>query len=539
MSDSAAKAQHELSEELVYAAAVLILSEDLYPRKLEIIREYIQNASDAIDVYSEIADLEDHWEPAIKISVQGRSLLIFDTGIGMDGDAIQKLKRIAYSEKRQGEEAGYKGIGRLAGIAVADKLKISSTSYGDSKLHTFEFRAGDMRADVSEKKKLGTQEPASVVINRHTSIITTDVDPESHYTMVEIRDVRESCLDILEVEPLKEFVSEVGPVDFAPEATFKYGSALSKKLRDNVPNYSPKAVYIATAPGERERLYKPYTNATMLSEPDYIEVRDPDAPGELLAYCWYASKGRDMLGKVRPGGKMFAIDGDEPEIRHRLAGLVYKLFGFSVGDRSLPQRTLWTTTANRAQWFTGEIHIVDTRILPTTDRSNFVENERRAKLYEEAREDIAQRLNKEAQRISDNRQAFETAEKVKRNVEQCRTRLASRQFDRADLSAVRDEIEGHLKKLNGREAKCKDADIRAQIKDLKRFVGTVKQELSDPALLKKLKSVADIASELNMTMKARKVLEVTMETLQAHYGSDKDKYYRVAGKIYDAIRKKY
>jgi hypothetical protein len=73
----------------------------------------------------------------------------------------------------------------------------------------------------------------------------------------------------------------------------------------------------------------------------------------LLAYCWYASKGRAILGKIRPAGKIFAVDGDDPEEKHRLAGLVYKLFGFSIGDRTLPQRTLWTTTLTRAQWFTG------------------------------------------------------------------------------------------------------------------------------------------------------------------------------------------
>src|SRR5260370_32308569 len=92
-------------EELVYAAASLILSEDLYPRKLEIVREYIQNASDALDDFRGVAEIvEDRWEPVIKISVHGRSLVIFDTGTGMDAEEMVKLKRIAYSEKKQGEE---------------------------------------------------------------------------------------------------------------------------------------------------------------------------------------------------------------------------------------------------------------------------------------------------------------------------------------------------------------------------------------------------------------------------------------------------
>src|SRR5688500_9932563 len=111
------------SAELVYAPAIHILAGDLYPRKLEIVREYIQNASDAIDMFRRIAELlGDHSAPVIKISIQGKSLLIYDNGIGMDGEEIQKLRRIAYTEKKEDERAGHKGIGRLAGIGVAKKL---------------------------------------------------------------------------------------------------------------------------------------------------------------------------------------------------------------------------------------------------------------------------------------------------------------------------------------------------------------------------------------------------------------------------------
>jgi hypothetical protein len=87
----------EDSEELFYAAAVQILSEDLYPRKLEIIREYIQNASGALDDWMKISDLipSDRTEPQIKVSIQGKSVLIFDNGIGMTEEDIPKLQRIA------------------------------------------------------------------------------------------------------------------------------------------------------------------------------------------------------------------------------------------------------------------------------------------------------------------------------------------------------------------------------------------------------------------------------------------------------------
>jgi len=62
--------------------------------------------------------------------------------------------------------------------------------------------------------------------------------------------------------------------------------------------------------------------------------------------------------KVRPQGRIFSVD-TESRKDNQLAGLVYKLFGFTIGDRTLPQRTLWTTTLQRALWFTGEVHIID------------------------------------------------------------------------------------------------------------------------------------------------------------------------------------
>jgi len=538
MSEAGTQVTIELPEELVYAPAVLILSEDLYPRKLEVVREYIQNASDALDDFRPVAELiEDRAEPVIKISVQGRSLVIFDTGTGMDALDMPKLKRIAYSEKRQGEEAGYKGIGRLAGIAVADKLKISSTSYGDSKLHTFEFLAGDMRDDVSSKKKSGQQEPASVVINRHTKISTTDIDPESHYTMVELRDIRESCLEILETDALHEYIADIAPVGFAPDDEFKYGSMISDDLLQHVPDYSPKNVYLSSG-GERTRIYKPYNNSMMLSPPKFFEILDPDERKHTLAYGWYATKGREMLGKTKPAGKIFAVDGKDAEEKHRFAGLVYKLFGFSIGDRTLPQRTLWTTTQNRAQWFTGEIHIVDKRVQPTTDRSNFIENEWRAKLYEDGRE-FAQKLNKEAQRISDDRQAFDTSERVRKKLEECRSRLGNRQIDRADLKREREEITRQLELLKQRQGKCRDNDFLNVIKEVRRLGTAVQEDLTNPKLLKKSKSVTDIAADLKMTDKVQKLFAIVMETLQDYYAADKEEYDQVSGKIYSALRKKY
>src|SRR5258708_14036394 len=95
----------------------------------------------------------------------------------MDGEEVQKLKRIAYSEKKEGEQAGHKGIGRLAGIAVAKKLLISSPSYGDPYLHKFEFRAKVLLDELQHNKSQRKTAPASLPIERHTASTIYDGYP--------------------------------------------------------------------------------------------------------------------------------------------------------------------------------------------------------------------------------------------------------------------------------------------------------------------------------------------------------------------------
>ncbi len=517
------------NEELVYAPAVLILSQDLYPRKLEVVREYIQNASDAIDAFVSIADvIEDSSEPVIKISVQGRSLLIFDNGIDIDAEEVSKLRRIAYSEKRSGQEAGYKGIGRLAGIAVADKLKISSTSYGDTELHHFEFRAKEMREEVDINKKRGIHEAATVAINRHTDLWSTPIDQKDHYTIVEVRGINESCRELLDGKVLREYVGDIAPVDFSPD--FNWGSKISQKLRQEVPDYSPKTVYLAMPNGDRVRVYKPFINDMTIAEPDYIEVVDQADPNNTLAFCWFATKGQQVLDRIRPAGKIFSVDGDDPRANKRFAGLVYKLFGFSG--------TLWGQSFPRALWFTGEIHIIDKNVLPTTDRSDFIENDARKRLYQAAQR-IPKKLNTLAQEISNNRKAYEDAEKFKEKLQSWKERLHNGQIEKSELKSIRKELHENLSRLHNRASKCTDSDIQLFDKQVQKYAIDIQKELDDAKSLKGDSSIADVAADLDVTAKAKKVFQIVMDALMEHFSEDPEEYYTVAAKITKSIRKKY
>jgi len=524
-------------KELVYSPAIIILSRDLYPRKLEVVREYIQNASDAIDAFSQIAHLiDDTSEPVIKVSIQGRSLLIFDNGIGMGGDDVEKLRYIAYSEKKAGEEAGYKGIGRLAGFAVADKLKISSTRYGDPELHHFEIRAKEMHDEINQNRKKGVVETATEVINRHTDIWSTPAnDPKDHYTIVEIRGIHESCSELLDGTRLKEYIGEIAPVDFSPE--FKWGTRVSQWLRQDVPDYSPKNVYLSMPNGERIKVYKPYVDSMSISEPHSIAVRDQANPNNILALCWYATKGQDMLEELRPTGKIFTVDGDGD--KKRFAGLVYKLFGFSIGDRHLPVKTLWNRSFPRALWFTGEIHIIDKDVQPITDRSDFIESDARDRLYKAAAT-ISSTLNQQAQVISYDRNAFKEGEIFTAKLRHLKDRLRDKSIEKSELKSIRAELNRGRADLQTRLDNCSDPAIDKFGKNVQKFAAQVQKELDEAKIIKGGDGdIADVARERKMPTHARRVFEIIMNALQEYYGNDTDTYHEVAGEISKALRKKY
>lgn len=523
-------------EELVYAAAVVILSSDLYPRKLEVVREYIQNASDALDSFASVADvIEDDAALQIKISIQGRSLLIWDNGIGMDAEEISKLRRIAFSEKREGEEAGYKGIGRLAGIAVANKLLISSTSYGDPRLHKFEFRAKEFREDIAAGKRAGIQEPATVVIRRHTDISEYEVDAKEHYTMVELREVDEAHSELLDPSRLREFIGDIAPVGFAPN--FSYGGRISAKLFEFVPDYSPKVVWLTTASGDRIQIYKPYSDEMSLAEPQFYEVMDSSDGQRVLAYCWCATRGKEMLGKVRPAGGKFVVQGGSPEEKKRFAGLVYKLFGFSIGDRSLTLRTLWKKDYTRPLWFTGEIHIVDKSIKPTTDRSDFIDNEPRERLYAVGEKSIAKKLNLLAQVISNTRQAHDTARNWARRFEVLEEQLDDGGIERAEVKARREELHAAISEL---KRDCKDKEVQAFVDQVARKGKAIQKRLEEAKARRESNTeISDLARELGMTSLARKVYTIIMEALEHYYREDKDTYYEISAQIKQSLKRKY
>ena len=100
------------------------LSIGMYNHPLMLIREYIQNSTDAIDEYRR--DFRpSSYRPRIEITISGitRAMTIRDNGAGVPGKQAWKLLHdLGNSRKKLNQNRGFRGIGRLGGLGYCDQL---------------------------------------------------------------------------------------------------------------------------------------------------------------------------------------------------------------------------------------------------------------------------------------------------------------------------------------------------------------------------------------------------------------------------------
>src|SRR4030042_5818229 len=100
-------------EYFAYGSVLEALSSGLYPDNRHVIREFVQNAFDALNAWKKISG-EQTLSP-IEIRIQKPSIFIADRGIGMDENQAQTFRYLGYSSKDRKENVGFRGIGKDSG----------------------------------------------------------------------------------------------------------------------------------------------------------------------------------------------------------------------------------------------------------------------------------------------------------------------------------------------------------------------------------------------------------------------------------------
>lgn len=333
-----------------------LLSSAMYVDPLTIYREYVQNSADAVDEARTAGLLRGgvgrvHFD----IDAARRIVRIRDNGCGIPIDAApERLLSIGASVKRGTRARGFRGVGRLAGLAYCRQLTFRTRSAGDSEVLELTWDCQQLKAalrDVAQSDDLRS------VINR---IVTLRRLPgqeyPSHFFEVELADVLRRPKDTLLNAPIiSAYLAQVAPVPFHPD--FRWGEQITAHLREHG-QISDLQITLQDAPP----LTRPHRDEVPVSD----TALDRFTALELLKFD-------GMSGDVAGAGWVLhhGYLGALPD-RAQIKGLRIRVGNVQVGDEVVAQQAFPEARFN--SWTVGEIHVLDPRILPNARRDQFEHN---------------------------------------------------------------------------------------------------------------------------------------------------------------------
>lgn len=337
------------------------LTTGMYSDPKIVYREYIQNSVDSLENAVRQGIIEQSsMRIDIIVSEENSRISIRDNGTGIKSSETQAtLMNVGNSKKRNANNRGFRGIGRLGGMSYCDTL-IFSTSYEGENCKTI------VTFDCKTLKKLlvpGQYEDLSLsdVLGEITTIEVQLEKAEKHYFLVEMENVSGSS-DLLNIDAAKSYISQVAPLPYQTRH-FLYISQLKEFLKEHSYGLEEFPIFVGEEESDLEPVYKPNKsrfradrNKKTVDEISSMSYFDVTIDGELYALGWYGNCG--WYG--------FLSDREISGFRVRKGNIL-------IGDSKTLNGIFKESRFNG--WTQGEIFIVTDKLVPNARRDDFEQNE--------------------------------------------------------------------------------------------------------------------------------------------------------------------
>lgn len=449
------------------------LTTGMYSDSKVIYREYIQNACDQIDIAINSYLLSpENANIDIYIDHEKRYISIRDNATGVKESHFKgDVGDIANSNKEIGKNKGFRGIGRLCGLAYCKTLKFTTSYYGEKNKSIMTCDAKKMREMLIENKKYTLDEIWD-------SIVTYSCDYEEekeHYFEVELIDINKENTDLLDTKKVSDYLSFVAPVPYKNtfilrNQIYEHAQSIGYKIDEYCIKINGAQIFKEYTTKLKEVRANGYEYYDEILKLEFKDFRDES--GDLLAWMW--------CGLSR-------FEKQIPNI-NAMRGLRLRSSNIQLGNDDTLQFLFKESRGN--YYFVGEVFAVSHNLIPNSQRNYFNENEARFtfeqylrtyfyeelhKLYYEAnrlkndykrQEDLVNKIaeyeKKEREHgfIDDNeRKKFkQEIEKAKKDAEKARKRLDK--IDYSDNnSAIAEVRKGIEQKYNISQVKKMAEDI--------------------------------------------------------------------------------
>ena len=336
-----------------------ILTRGMYSNPMHIYREYIQNASDSIDKAIEkgiiaYSEAEIH----ITISSKERRIIIRDNGTGIPCNSAQNtLLNVGASEKDGVNERGFRGIGRLGGLAYANQVQFITSAQGDNTKTVMTCDCVRMQ-QLLQKSNHETND----IMETFKAISTFDEEPEElndHYFEVRLIGVSiESGL--LDEDDAVRYLAETGPIDFDGQQFVQ-----ARKIRNyfNEKGF-PITCYKILRGVRRKPIYKLYSRSMSTGKQGRTRVNDYVRDIEFIYQ--EASDGKPLYIGWLAITDFSGIISDES-----VQGIRFRKGNILIGNGTTFAKFFPSEGHNANRMFAGEIHILHDELIPNSQRDDF------------------------------------------------------------------------------------------------------------------------------------------------------------------------
>ena len=473
------------------------LTTGMYSDPRIVYREYIQNSVDSIEnaVTAGIVTLKDAYIK-VYIDAENGTISIVDNGAGVsEADANDVLLSIGKSTKRQENNRGFRGIGRLGGLSYCERLSFTTSYMGETSATKIVFDCRLLKELLSpdHEEELDLQ----AVVERITTVTVFDEEADSHYFCVDMADVDMSS-ELLDIDDIKQYLSETAPVPY-DERRFVVASEIKRFLESNEYKLTEFNIYAGFDNDHLEKIYKPnryrFKSDRNQRTDDVIEEVvtfsiDLDVNNALLGWYGRCSWNGTLSDKT-------------------LLGMRMRLGNILIGNRRTMDVMFKDPRFNG--WVQGEIFVNTQGLIPNARRDDFEQNDVYYQMIDKLRTDVGEviiREIREASKIRNNPDARLLRE-VTRVTDRVNNMVEGGLYSQKDREQLSEELKEAQKKLSRVSQKL--PEIAEQKKNVINKLASV-QEKVDTTTNFKINS--EITSEIDK--KQKKILRLVFETLSEY-----------------------
>lgn len=468
------------------------LTTGMYSDPKIVYREYIQNSVDSLENAVSTGLIEPQsMRIDIVVNAEDSFITIRDNGTGIpSADAQKTLMNVGSSKKRNSNNRGFRGIGRLGGMSYCNTLVFTTSAEMEAVKTIITFDCKKLRQLLVP----GQYEDMSLsaVLEEITEVEVLPEKAEKHYFCVEMKDVT-GFSDLLDIEAAKSYISQVAPLPYQSRH-FIYTSQLKGFLLEKGYTVEEFPIFVGENESDLEPVYKPNKSRfrsdrgkRTVDEITSMSYFDIVIDGELYALGWYANCG------------WYGFLSDK-----ELAGFRVRKGNILIGDSKTMNVIFKEARFNG--WTQGEIFIVTDKLIPNARRDDFEQNDAYYKLIEALSSKIGAEITRTIREASQTRNnpSAKALREVEKKLAEATTALTegfNSAVDKEKLISTLTETAESLEGLRVGE------DLAAKKQELRTQIGTAIEEVSESKNFK----INQINSGIDK--KSKQVLKVVSDIL--------------------------